>query len=184
MTYRGLAVPVEEMTCEKEGAQLFKGALSIAQLSELERAIADEPRDPAGVRLSGIPELRSCLGPTGPVGHVAASTLGPECLPVRAILFDKNADQNWSLGWHQDHPALDAPRPETVYVDALPDCNGAVLQRATSGSMRRLFCMRRTPLASRCIAGFCRSITPSASFPAVWNGPVSEPCDYCPGASE
>ena len=28
--------------------------------------------------------------------------LGPECLPVRAILFDKNADQNWSLGWHQD----------------------------------------------------------------------------------
>ena len=33
---------------------------------------------------------------------VAASILGPECLPVRAILFDKNADQNWSLGWHQD----------------------------------------------------------------------------------
>jgi len=33
---------------------------------------------------------------------VPASLLGPECLPVRAILFDKNAEQNWSLGWHQD----------------------------------------------------------------------------------
>lgn len=54
------------------------------------------------MRLSGIPALRPCLSPTGPVGHIAASILGPECLPVRAVLFDKNADQNWSLAWHQD----------------------------------------------------------------------------------
>ena len=92
----------EEMTIQKEGAQLFKAALSLAQLSELERALADQPRDHAGVRLSGIPELRPILSPTGPVGNVAGSVLGPECLPVRAILFDKNVDQNWSLGWHQD----------------------------------------------------------------------------------
>jgi hypothetical protein len=102
MTYSGLAVSVEEMTIQREGAQLFRAALSLAQLSELERALSDQPRGHAGVRLSGIPELCTCLIPTGPVGHVAASILGPECLPVRAILFDKNADQNWSLGWHQD----------------------------------------------------------------------------------
>lgn len=102
MTYSGLAVSVEEMTSQREGAQLFRAALLGAQLSELERTLADQARDHAGVRLSGIPELRPCLSPTGPVGYVAASILGPECLPVRAILFDKNADQNWSLGWHQD----------------------------------------------------------------------------------
>ena len=102
MTYSGVAVAVEEMTIQKEGAQLFKAALSFAQLSELERALADQAQDHAGVRHSGIPELRPCLSPTGPVGNVAASIVGPECLPVRAILFDKNADQNWSLGWHQD----------------------------------------------------------------------------------
>jgi hypothetical protein len=90
------------MTIQKEGAQLFKAALSFAQLSELERALADQPRDHAGVRLSDIPELRPFLRPTGPIGNVAASVLGPDCLPVRAILFDKNANQNWSLGWHQD----------------------------------------------------------------------------------
>jgi Phytanoyl-CoA dioxygenase (PhyH) len=102
MTYSGLAVSVEEMTIQREGAQLFRAALFGAQLSELERALSDQPRDHAGVRLSGIPELRPCLSSTGPVGHIPASILGPECLPVRAILFDKNADQNWSLGWHQD----------------------------------------------------------------------------------
>lgn len=102
MTYSGLAVSAYEMTIQKEGAHLFKAALSIAQLSELERTLADQPRDQAGVRLSGIPELRPLLSPTGPVGTIAVSVLGPECLPVRAILFDKNANQNWSLGWHQD----------------------------------------------------------------------------------
>lgn len=90
------------MTIDKEGAQLFKAALSLRQLSELERALAGQQRHRAGVRLSGIPELRPFLSPTGAVAKVAVSVLGPECLAVRAILFDKNADQNWSSGWHQD----------------------------------------------------------------------------------
>ncbi len=57
-------------------------------------------------------------------------------------------------------------------------------QRATSGSMRRLFCTHRRPPASRCIAGFCRSTAPSAGFQAGWSGWVFEPGDYCGGASE
>jgi hypothetical protein len=28
--------------------------------------------------------------------------LVPTVFPFAQILFDKNADQNWSLGWHQD----------------------------------------------------------------------------------
>lgn len=28
--------------------------------------------------------------------------LGSDAIPVRAILFDKSADTNWSLAWHQD----------------------------------------------------------------------------------
>lgn len=58
----------EEMTIGKEGAQLFKAALSTTQLSELESALARQPRDHAGVRLSGIPELRPFLSPAGSVG--------------------------------------------------------------------------------------------------------------------
>jgi hypothetical protein len=88
-------MPVEEMTIGKEGAQLFKAALSATQVSALENALAGQPRDHAGVRLSGIPELRPFLSPAGPVGKIPASLLGPHCLPVRAILFDKSAEQNW-----------------------------------------------------------------------------------------
>ena len=74
----------------------------MTQLGDLKSALAVQPRDHAGVRLSGISELRPFLSPVGPVWKIAASALGPECLPVRAILFDKSANQNWSLGWHQD----------------------------------------------------------------------------------
>ncbi len=28
--------------------------------------------------------------------------LGPNCFPVRGLLFDKNASANWSVPWHQD----------------------------------------------------------------------------------
>jgi ectoine hydroxylase-related dioxygenase (phytanoyl-CoA dioxygenase family) len=36
-----------------------------------------------------------------------------ECLPVRAILFDKSAEQNWSLGWHQDRTIAVKQRIDT-----------------------------------------------------------------------
>ena len=96
----------EELTLAKDGAQLFRTALSMTQLRDLESALAAQPRDHAGVRLSGIPELRPFLSPAGAVGQIPASIMGPECLPVRAILFDKSADQNWSLGWHQDRTII------------------------------------------------------------------------------
>src|SRR5438552_18606411 len=102
MAYSGFTGAAEEMTIGKEGAQLFKTALSTTQLSELESTLSAQPRDHAGVRLSGIAELRPFLNPAGPIGQIPALILGPECLPVRAILFDKSADQNWPLGWHQD----------------------------------------------------------------------------------
>ncbi len=39
---------------------------------------------------------------SGQIGSCAASALGEDCRPVRAILFDKTATTNWALGWHQD----------------------------------------------------------------------------------
>lgn len=102
MTSNGFTVAPEDLTIAEEGAQLFKGGLSLAELTDLEDALSAQPQDAAGVRLSGIPELRPFLVPDGPVGKIPASVLGSEYIPVRAILFDKSAEQNWSLGWHQD----------------------------------------------------------------------------------
>jgi hypothetical protein len=66
-------------------------------------AFADRlPGNRPGVRVSASRPLRPFLGPEGTIGALAASILGEACRPVRLILFDKNPERNWSLGWHQD----------------------------------------------------------------------------------
>ena len=72
----------EELSVGKDGAQLFRAALSKTQLRDLENALATQPRGHAGVRLSGILELQRFLCPTGAVGQIPISILGPECFPA------------------------------------------------------------------------------------------------------
>ena len=83
------------------GMQLFKGALSPC-IAALEEALVQLPKGEAGVRLHGIEKLEPLLAAEGCIGAVAATVLGKSARPVRAILFDKSPDANWSLGWHQD----------------------------------------------------------------------------------
>ena len=59
------------------------------------------PQRPGGTRLRGEPGLPALLK-TGAMQAIAAGYLGDEARPVRAILFDKRASDNWALGWHQD----------------------------------------------------------------------------------
>ena len=47
-------------------------------------------------------EVSAVLGPGGSIGRCAAAILGAAARPVWAILFDKTADNNWSVAWHQD----------------------------------------------------------------------------------
>lgn len=90
-----------DLQLREHGAQLYAGAAT-ADLNALRKALAHLPEDHAGIRISGIADLRPFLSAAGPVGSIAADVLGPECRPVRAILFDKTAETNWSLNWHQD----------------------------------------------------------------------------------
>ena len=71
-------------------------------MGEIEQTLADLPANRAGVRLQGRADLARLLNTDGPIGAAAASAIGADCAPVRAILFDKTAATNWSLGWHQD----------------------------------------------------------------------------------
>ena len=84
-----------------DGARLFKGALKPC-MAELKAALADFPPDEAGMRIHGIEALKPLLASTGCIGAVAASILGEGAKPVRAILFNKSPETNWSLAWHQD----------------------------------------------------------------------------------
>ncbi len=76
--------------------------LDSSTLAALERVLAGQPRDVAGVRLFGVVGLLSFIATDGPIGSLAGRWLSETARPVRAILFDKTPTANWSLAWHQD----------------------------------------------------------------------------------
>ncbi|UYY57540.1 hypothetical protein [Sphingomonas sp. S2-65] len=82
------------------GAELHRGAAR-AQIPAIEALLGYLPQDRAGVRICDSAALAT-LALDGGIGAVARRHLGPPARPVRAILFDKNADVNWGLAWHQD----------------------------------------------------------------------------------
>lgn len=87
---------------ETHGAQHVPTALDESALRQIEAVFAAHPQDRAGQRLTNLADISSLLSPTGSIGLHAATHLGDAACPVRAILFDKSAATNWSLGWHQD----------------------------------------------------------------------------------
>jgi hypothetical protein len=92
----------DNLTFADEGAQLFRAVLTRDQLNLLEEVLSQLPHDHAGLRLRGVEGLAPFLASTGQIGRCAASVLGGDCRPVRAILFDKTPETNGALGWHQD----------------------------------------------------------------------------------
>lgn len=97
-----LASSLEDLSLDRDGAQLFRSAVSPIDLRSILETLADQPSDQAGVRLFGVTALSPFLEADGPVGAVVAQSVAGVFRPVRAILFDKTAKANWSLAWHQD----------------------------------------------------------------------------------
>lgn len=91
------------------GAEHYRGAVA-QNLGELRAALKGLPEDRAGIRISGSEELHPFLAASGSIGSIAAGVLGPASRPVRAILFNKTAETNWSLAWHQDRTICVAHR--------------------------------------------------------------------------
>ncbi|MEG3163440.1 phytanoyl-CoA dioxygenase family protein [Sphingomonas sp. PB2P19] len=98
----------------EQGAEHFPGAIADS-LADLRAALVHLPSERAGVRICGIEALRPFLACDGAIGSIAANVLGPKCRAVRAIFFDKTAETNWSLAWHQDR---------TICVKRRIDVNG------------------------------------------------------------
>lgn len=87
---------------ERFGAELQAGALRNGEMAQLHGLFdAHKPSGP-GKRVFGDPILSVLLQPGSSIHGVASTKLGPEARAVRALLFDKRADANWALGWHQD----------------------------------------------------------------------------------
>jgi hypothetical protein len=82
----------------RDGAQRFQQAVPDAALCELKCVMADTP----GMRLFDSTPVRALLGPGSQLRNIAERVSGPGARPVRALLFNKTARNNWRLGWHQD----------------------------------------------------------------------------------
>ena len=95
------------------GAQRFSRALSAAELARLEVLSAETAGKSAGTRLAGQDGLEALVGPGSSLDRIARTALGDRVRPVRAILFDKSAENNWALGWHQDRTIAVRARAET-----------------------------------------------------------------------
>lgn len=90
------------LTLAAHGAQLYPRALSAAEVDKLRERAEPVLAGQSGVRIFGGDVAAAILAPDSVVLRIATEILGASAQPVRAILFDKSEDTNWSTGWHQD----------------------------------------------------------------------------------
>jgi len=96
-------VPARHLEAFRQtGAVRFPAILSAEEHAGLTARADGLPPGRPGIRLSGDRVLSGVLGPAGCVWRLAAGVLGPAAQPVRAVLFNKTAEANWIVPWHQD----------------------------------------------------------------------------------
>ena len=91
---------IDSYTLERDGFAIVSAFLTTQEKQHLLNLLG--PIIDAGKRgLLASPELRAFAHSTK-VLNLIRSYLAHEPFPVRAIYFDKSADTNWAVPWHQD----------------------------------------------------------------------------------
>ncbi len=90
---------------EKHGYTFFRGALDASIVDKVIEEIEDQACEVtrAGIRNpeNRFPSIQKLL--QAPVLQtIAHKFLSGKAFPVRSILFDKSADTDWGVTWHQD----------------------------------------------------------------------------------
>ncbi len=89
---------------EPDGFGIREGVLATHEIEQLLERLTREPmpRSRAGVRhaLRHPAVMAIALDPR--LLEIARKVVGPSAQPFRATLFDKSADANWFVAWHQD----------------------------------------------------------------------------------
>ena len=90
----------EDLKLDRDGAQRLHAALAENDLLELKAvaAYSDKP----GLRLFDSKPVQAVLAQNSALSTIAYEFLGSSAKPVRALLFNKGAANNWRIGWHQD----------------------------------------------------------------------------------
>lgn len=123
------------------GAQLFSQALDSGELAHFD-ALTDAPTARVGQRIYGGALAQAILDPAGGLHRLAGALLGPGAKPVRAILFDKTAEANWALGWHQDRTIALRARREAPGFGPWTEKDGAIHAEPPYELLRRMVTLR------------------------------------------
>ncbi|USA61345.1 phytanoyl-CoA dioxygenase family protein [Qipengyuania citrea] len=156
----------------------FQAAL-VDEIDELETLLDQVEQGGPGTRITDFAGLACFLDAKDVFGSILAAIDAHGARPVRAILFDKRADQNWALGWHQDRTICVREEIETegfgpfskkqglvhveppfeviermitlrIHLDPVPEENAPLLVAEGSHRLARFLCLRSTPLPHRC----------------------------------
>ena len=109
---------MDDLEFERDGLEVYRAAYDLAGVEALRALPANKP----GVRLQND-RLEALLAP---ITQIARERLGIGAQPVRAVLFDKTAAANWSLGWHQDRTVVVRQRIEVDGFGPWSRKNGAI----------------------------------------------------------
>jgi hypothetical protein len=106
----------------RKGFEIFKGVIPSPRCDELATELSVRFQIKQGSNKSKIGGVRNLLQTTKLVAELAACTeftdlfqtiSGQNHFPVRAIFFDKTAETNWLVPWHQDLAIAVMERIET-----------------------------------------------------------------------
>ena len=87
---------------------------------------------PAVAALAGSSSVRALVSPV----------LGAACFPVRGILFDKTADANWNVVWHQDLSIAVAEKREIAGFGPWSEKAGVVHVQPPASILERMLTVR------------------------------------------
>ncbi|MEJ2425880.1 MAG: phytanoyl-CoA dioxygenase family protein [Candidatus Thiodiazotropha sp.] len=89
----------------KDGYYLIQSALKDEAVTNLQQALSVFEGTPNhyGIRdlMNRVPYIKA-MASSSPLIDIAQEILGNYARPVRSVFFDKTADANWNVAWHQD----------------------------------------------------------------------------------
>lgn len=108
---------IQNLEFAKNGFQIFHAVISREQCDLLSLELSEQflnQQKSAKNKIGGVRNLLKIPG----VASIAASEklkelVGEKLFPVRAIFFDKTAESNWKVPWHQDLAIAVAKKIET-----------------------------------------------------------------------
>ena len=128
----------------KNGFAIFPDVFSSAELEDIARELehASIKRSRAGVRhLLRVSAIDS-LARDSRLVELAADILGGVPRPFGATLFDKSANANWLVSWHQDTALPMAEKVETPGWGPWSEKDGVTYAHAPAAALERVVALR------------------------------------------